>query len=73
MHMHAFSQVQSLDLASLDSVRSFALSWQQKQRPLHMLINNAGIFTMGSAFAAPLTCRSKPLGVGGHGMHRAAG
>ena len=42
-------QVQLLDVASLESVRSFAKSWQQQNRPLHMLINNAGIFSMGGA------------------------
>ena len=38
-------QVQILDVACLDSVRKFASSWQQ--RPLHILVNNAGMFTMG--------------------------
>ncbi|EIE26364.1 NAD(P)-binding protein [Coccomyxa subellipsoidea C-169] len=40
--------VQLLDVASLESVRSFAKSWQQQNRPLHMLVNNAGIFSMGA-------------------------
>ena len=31
-----------LDLASLDSVRSFAAAWDAEQRPLHILVNNAG-------------------------------
>lgn len=39
-------------MASLESVRSFAKSWQQQERPLHMLINNAGIFSMGGALAS---------------------
>ena len=49
------AQVQVLDLASLDSVRSFAAAWQRQQRPLHILVNNAGIFSMGGvgAMCAP--------------------
>lgn len=38
-------QVQVLDVACLESVRRFASLWQQ--RPLHILVNNAGMFTMG--------------------------
>lgn len=34
----------SLDLSSLDSVRMFVRLFQEKQLPLHVLINNAGIF-----------------------------
>jgi len=40
-------EVNLLDLASLDSVRSFVQRWEQQQRPLHILINNAGMFNMG--------------------------
>ena len=43
-------QVQLLDLASLDSVRAFAAAWQRQRRPLHILVNNAGIFTMGGVW-----------------------
>ena len=32
-----------LDLASLSSVRQFTESFREKNLPLHMLINNAGI------------------------------
>lgn len=32
-----------MDLKSLDSVRSFAQSYKEKNLPLHLLINNAGI------------------------------
>lgn len=39
-------EVRQLDVADLDSVRSFLDSWGD--RPLHVLVNNAGIFTMGS-------------------------
>lgn len=41
-------EVNLLDLASLDSVRSFVQRWEQQQRPLHILINNAGMFNMGA-------------------------
>ena len=43
------SQVMNLDLASLRSVRAFADSWRRRKAPLHVLINNAGIFSMGGA------------------------
>ena len=39
-------EVRQLDVADLDSVRSFVESWGD--RPLNILVNNAGIFTMGS-------------------------
>jgi NAD(P)-dependent dehydrogenase (short-subunit alcohol dehydrogenase family) len=40
-------EVSLLDLASLESVRQFVERWEQQQRPLHVLINNAGMFNMG--------------------------
>jgi len=36
-----------LDLASLESVRQFVQRWENQQRPLHALVNNAGLFNMG--------------------------
>lgn len=39
--------VMELDLLSLASVRSFADNWLSRGIPLHLLINNAGIFLMG--------------------------
>jgi NAD(P)-dependent dehydrogenase (short-subunit alcohol dehydrogenase family) len=36
-----------LDLASLASVHRFVERWESKGRPLHILVNNAGIFSMG--------------------------
>jgi NAD(P)-dependent dehydrogenase (short-subunit alcohol dehydrogenase family) len=33
-----------LDLASLDSVRTFAKLFQERNLPLHLLVNNAGVF-----------------------------
>jgi len=36
-----------LDLDSLDSVRAFVAEWERSKRPLHVLINNAGVFHMG--------------------------
>ncbi|KAG2433604.1 hypothetical protein HYH02_012534 [Chlamydomonas schloesseri] len=41
-------EVRLLDLASLDSVRAFAAAWEAEGRPLHLLINNAGVFTIGA-------------------------
>ena len=40
-------QVWKLDLASLKSVREFATKWEGEKRDLHILINNAGILSMG--------------------------
>ncbi|KAF2562699.1 hypothetical protein F2Q70_00015136 [Brassica cretica] len=36
-----------LDLLSLDSVVKFSNAWNARLAPLHVLINNAGIFAMG--------------------------
>lgn len=44
------AEVMLLDVSSLQSVRSFAQAWNQ--RPLHGLINNAGIFDVGSSMSA---------------------
>ncbi|GLI66777.1 hypothetical protein VaNZ11_010747 [Volvox africanus] len=41
-------EVRILDLASLHSVRQFAKEWEAEKRPLHILINNAGVFTIGA-------------------------
>ncbi|PKA48475.1 Short-chain dehydrogenase TIC 32, chloroplastic [Apostasia shenzhenica] len=40
-------EVIELDLLSLDSVVRFAEAWDSRQAPLHVLINNAGIFSIG--------------------------
>ncbi|CAH9147128.1 unnamed protein product [Cuscuta epithymum] len=40
-------EVMELDLLSLDSVVRFADSWNARGGPLHVLINNAGIFSIG--------------------------
>jgi NAD(P)-dependent dehydrogenase (short-subunit alcohol dehydrogenase family) len=42
-------EVAPMDLAELESVRAFARSWRESGRPLHGLVNNAGIM------ACPLT------------------
>lgn len=36
-----------LDLLSLDSVVRFSKAWNARLGPLHVLINNAGIFSIG--------------------------
>ncbi|ELR16609.1 shortchain dehydrogenase/reductase SDR, putative [Acanthamoeba castellanii str. Neff] len=41
----AFYQFPSVDLTSLQSVRDFAEEFKQKRQPLHLLINNAGIYS----------------------------
>ena len=42
-------KVMKLDLASLKSVREFADQWKKEGgRPIHILVNNAGIFSMGA-------------------------
>ena len=46
---HSTTQVEQLDLASLRSVRAFAERWRRRKAPLHVLVNNAGMFSMGSA------------------------
>lgn len=41
-------EVMELNLLSLSSVRSFAAAWEARRAPLHLLINNAGIFSMSA-------------------------
>ena len=48
-----------LDLLSLDSVVKFADAWNARMVPLHVLINNAGIFAIGGL----LNYKHNPLGV----------
>lgn len=40
-------EVMELDLLSLDSVARFAEAWNARMGPLHVLINNAGMFSIG--------------------------
>lgn len=40
-------KVMQVDLLSLDSVTRFAEAWNARSAPLHVLINNAGIFSIG--------------------------
>jgi len=54
-------QVMNLDLASLRSVRAFADSWRRRKAPLHVLVNNAGIFSMGGASRGAVTPRHAAL------------
>ncbi|KAL2897977.1 Dehydrogenase/reductase SDR family member FEY [Bienertia sinuspersici] len=42
-------EVMELDLLSLDSVAQFAEAWNARLGPLHVLINNAGIFSIGES------------------------
>lgn len=43
-------ELRQLDLASLESVRDFSNSYRESGRPLHLLINNAGIMAQPKAF-----------------------
>ena len=47
-----------LDLLSLDSVARFADAWNARLGPLHVLINNAGIFAMGGWFCCPFSYKA---------------
>ncbi|OVA04294.1 Short-chain dehydrogenase/reductase SDR [Macleaya cordata] len=40
-------EVMELDLLSLSSVHRFTEKWMQRSKPLHVLINNAGIYKLG--------------------------
>ncbi|KAL4419280.1 hypothetical protein ABPG77_008330 [Micractinium sp. CCAP 211/92] len=42
-------EVMQLDLSSLQSVRQFASAFRARGLPLHVLVNNAGIFAMAGA------------------------
>lgn len=42
-------KVMELDLLSLDSVARFAEAWNARMGPLHVLINNAGMFSIGGS------------------------
>lgn len=45
--MFLLLKAMELDLLSLDSVARFCNVWNARLSPLHVLINNAGIFAMG--------------------------
>lgn len=47
---HCTVEVWQLDLALMSSVKAFAERWEKTQRPLHVLINNAGIYSMSSEY-----------------------
>jgi retinol dehydrogenase 12 len=43
--------VMELDLSSIASIRTFADAWDARNLPLHVLLNNAGLFAMSAARA----------------------
>lgn len=47
-HRTSRLRVAPLDVSSLDSVRAFAAQWARGGAPVHVLVNNAGIFDMGT-------------------------
>ncbi|KAI3766168.1 hypothetical protein L2E82_16219 [Cichorium intybus] len=53
-------EVMELNLSSLESVARFAKEWNSKNKPLNILINNAGVFSMG---------KSKMISVDGYETH----
>ena len=53
------AQVRELDLTLLTSVREFCEKWD-KNEPIHVLINNAGIFSMGGCTNIPIKFRRNP-------------
>lgn len=65
-------QVQLLDVASQASVRAFAKRWTAARRPLHVLVNNAGVFSFGGdrlawqvmTMKAPACCYIKNDSIG---------
>ena len=46
----------SLDLASLQSVKKFIEDYKQKERSLHLLINNAGLGIIGQSGVRKSIC-----------------
>ena len=46
----------SLDLASLQSVKKFIEDYKQKERSLHLLINNAGLGLVGQSDIRKYIC-----------------
>ena len=46
----------SLDLASLQSVKKFIEDYKQKERSLHLLINNAGLGLLGQSDIRKYIC-----------------
>lgn len=50
--MFVLMKAMELDLLSLDSVVNFSNAWNARLAPLHVLINNAGIFAMGGWFSS---------------------
>lgn len=54
--MFLLLKAMELDLLSLDSVVKFSNEWNARLSPLHVLINNAGIFAMGGWFYCNFSC-----------------
>ena len=44
-------EIMQLDVSQLKSIRDFVSKWRSSERPLHVLINNAGIFDIGGMIA----------------------
>jgi len=61
-------EVLVLDVSSLASVRVFAEAWGTTRRPLHILINNAGIYSMGGVLGAVHTLHTPCHEGSAHGV-----
>ena len=52
----------ALDLESLASVRSFAAAWESSERPLHVLVNNAGANYLAESYTSEGVARLAQVG-----------
>ncbi len=68
-HPAASVVVEQLDLASLASIAAFADRMLTSGRPIHLLINNAGLMALPTLYAAtnPLAAGAEYYGPGGFG------
>ena len=49
-----------VDLSSFRSVKDFTVAFREKNLPLHVLINNAGILAADRGKSTPSYCNSSP-------------
>ena len=63
--MHSGEKVEvgpALDLESLSSVHSFAAAWESSERPLHVLVNNAGANYVSESYTPEGVARLAQVG-----------
>ncbi len=56
-------EVAILDVSDFESVKRFAANWERSGRPVHVLINNAGLYNLGGEWSTGL----------GDALHKAVG